>query len=179
MGMPATLPLDVQLMRLSTRWMLKLAVGVWLALGVMALARQPGWGFQRIHIDGELVRSSLATVRANALPRLSGNFFTLDLKQARQAFESVPWIRQAEVRRHWPGLLKVTLHEHRAVALWQDHDQRGLARDDRLVGDDGTVFQANPGDVEDEGLPQFRGPVGSSAQVWSMHQRLTPVLAHT
>lgn len=169
-------PLDVVLMKVATRWVLVL-VGLLLpALAVAWLLRQPWFGFTRIELDGELNRSSVATIRANALPRLQGNFFTVDLQATRRAFESVPWVRRAEVQRHWPGQLRVRLQEHRAVALWEDIDGRDR-RDDRLVGEDGSVFQANPGDVEDEQLPVFRGPEGASSRMWALYAPLSQTLA--
>jgi cell division protein FtsQ len=55
-------------------------------------------------MDGAPLRHVNApSVRANALGKLAGNFFTLDLNTARQAFESVPWVRHASVRREWPN----------------------------------------------------------------------------
>lgn len=167
---------DLRWVESFTRWTFMTAVALFCAMAVSWLMRQPAFAFHRIRLDGELVRASVATIRANALPLLRGNFFTIDLQEARAAFESVPWIRQAEVRRVWPAQLLVRLQEHRAVALWEEVDA-GDRRDDRLVGDDGTVFQANPGDVEDEGLPVLRGPRGSAAQVLEVHRRLTTVLA--
>ena len=169
-------PLDVRLMQRATRWTLLLAACTLLVLAVTWLLRQPWFSFQRIRLEGDMARSSVATVRANALPRLQGNFFTLDLQAARRAFESVPWVRRAEVQRHWPATLKVTLQEHRAVALWEDSEGRER-REDRLVGADGSVFQANPGDVEDENLPVFRGPEGSSARMWAAFGPLSEALA--
>lgn len=169
-------PWDVRLMQLATRWTLVLAGLTVLALLVTWLLRQGSFAIQRIRLDAELQRTSVATIRANALPRLEGNFFTVDLQAARRAFESVPWVRKAEVQRHWPGQLRVRLVEHKAVALWESTDSRDR-RDDRLVGQDGTVFQANPGDVEDDNLPLFRGPDDSSAQMWALYQPLAETLA--
>ena len=37
-----------------------------------------------------------------ARPALKGNFFTLDLRQGRAAFQRVPWVQRAVVRRVWP-----------------------------------------------------------------------------
>lgn len=176
LGMPAALPLDVRLMQRATRASLLLAGLTLVVLALLWLLRQPGFGFARIELEGDLNRSSLATIRANALPRLQGNFFTIDLQDARRAFEAVPWVRRAEVRRHWPADLRVRLQEHRAVALWEEIDSTER-REDRLVGEDGSVFQANPGDVEDENLPQFRGPQGSAARLWSLYQPLQQRLA--
>lgn len=172
----ADAPWDLRLLRAATRWVLVLALLAFLSLALTAALRWGGFGFQRILLEGELSRSSVATIRANALPRLQGNFFTVDLQAARRAFESVPWVRHAEVRRHWPGQLRVRLQEHRAVALWETIDARDR-REDRLVGEDGAVFQANPGDVEDEELPVLRGPEGSSVMLWSVFPALSQALA--
>lgn len=38
---------------------------------------------------------------------------------ARQALEALPWIRKAEVERHLPNLVRVTLEERVPLALWQ------------------------------------------------------------
>ncbi len=169
-------PWDVRLMNRATRWALILAGFTVLALVVTWLLRHGNFAIQRIRLEAELNRTSVATVRANALPRLEGNFFTVDLQAARRAFEAVPWVQRAEVQRHWPGQLRVRLVEHKAVALWESADARD-GRDDRLVGQDGTVFQANPGDVEDENLPRFKGPDGTAAQVWALYGPLSEALA--
>jgi cell division protein FtsQ len=106
-----------------------------------------------------------------ALPRLSGNLLGIDLQQARSAFESVPWVRRAVVRRVWPDRLAVRLEEHRAVALWE-----GESAVERLVNSHGEVFEANIGEIEDEGLPVLAGPAGSSQRMLAMRERLRGVL---
>ena len=163
------LPADVRLMNAVANLVFVLAGIALVAAALLALARLPQFGLKAIRIDGELARSSVATIRANAAPRLSGNFWSLDLQTARAAFESVPWVRQAVVRRVWPNRLAVTLEEHQAAALWSGDDGN-----DRLVNSHGEVFEANVGDVEDDALPRFAGPDGSSAQMLSLYRRLAP-----
>ena len=85
----------------------------------------------------------------------------------RRAFESVPWVRHAVVRRVWPNRLRVQLEEHRPVALWG-----GETGSEKLVNSFGEVFEANLGDVEDDDLPRLVGPDGSSAQVLAMLGRI-------
>ncbi len=135
------------------------------------LTRSPGLSFRVIQLEGELQRNSVATIRANATPRLAGNFISIDLDKARAAFESVPWVRQATLRRIWPDRLAVRLDEHHPVALWLGEDGN-----ERLVNDFGEVFEANVGDVEDENLPQFSGPEGSSAPMLALYRRLSPLV---
>ncbi|MCU0967952.1 MAG: cell division protein FtsQ/DivIB [Rubrivivax sp.] len=169
---PPPLPLDVRLTNAVAGVILVLAVLALAAAALAWLARLPAFAIRSVQLEGELGRSSVPTIRANALPRLEGSFFTIDLQRARAAFESVPWVRQAVVRRVFPDRLAVRLVEHRPVALWQGAD--GV---ERLVNDRGEVFDANVGDVEDEALPRFAGPDGQSAAMLSMHARLVPVFA--
>lgn len=164
-------PPDVRLMNA-----LSLALFALLLLGSLALAaawlvRQPLFSLAGIRIEGDMTRNNVTTIRANALPSLVGNFFTLDLEDAQRAFEAVPWVRRAVVQRVWPNRLVVRLEEHVPVALWTAADGT-----EKLVNRQGEVFDANLGDVEDDDLPQLSGPDGSSAHALSLLQRLAPVL---
>ena len=82
----------------------------------------------RSRVEGDVARNSVSTIRANAAPQLAGNFLTIDLGAVRRAFESVPWVRLAIVRRVWPNRLRVRLEEHRPVALWGSDERRRQAR---------------------------------------------------
>ena len=167
-----TLPPDVRLMNATAN---ALAVVGSLVLVVVALlwaARQPLFAVRAVRIEGDVTRNSVSTIRANAAPHLAGNFFTLDLGNAKKAFESVPWVRQAVVMRRWPNRLVVRLEEHRPVALWGSESGA-----DKLVNSFGEVFEANLGDVEDDALPTLQGPDGSSGHALVMLGRLNPILA--
>jgi cell division protein FtsQ len=165
-------PLDIRLMNATAAVLSALVVLSFLWAAASWVVHWPVFSIRAIRVDGDVARNSAATVRANALPRLSGNFFTLDLTQAQQAFQAVPWVRQAVVRRVWPNRLAVTLEEHVPVAYW-----RGGKGEDRIVNSFGEVFEANLGDVEDEDLPVLSGPEGSAAQVLALYREASPVLA--
>jgi cell division protein FtsQ len=165
----AALPADVRLMNASARIVFGLA-GLTVAMaGLGWLARQPFFAFKDIRVEGEVRRNSVATIRANAAPRLAGNYFTLDLQTARAAFQAVPWVRRAVVQRVWPNRLVVRLEEHRPVALWRGDDDT-----ERLVNQQGEVFDANVGDVDEDELPEFAGDERASAEILAMYKRLLP-----
>jgi cell division protein FtsQ len=173
---PPVLPPDVRLMNAVASTVFVLAgVGALAAAGAW-LMRSPIFPIRGIQLDGDLARNSVPTIRANAAPLLAGNFFSIDLQRGRAAFEGVPWVRRAVVRRVWPDKLAVRLEEHRAAALWEglNGEERG---GDRLVNSYGEVFDANLGDVEDDQLPTFAGPEGSAAQMLALYRRLQPALA--
>ena len=174
----ATLPVpaDVRLMNIVASSVFVLAAVGALVAGVLWLMRSPLFPIRGIQLDGDLLRNNVPTIRANAAPRLAGNFYSVDLQQGRKAFESVPWVRRAVVRRVWPDRLAVRLEEHRAVALWVAQGEQNSGAD-RLVNSHGEVFDANVGDVEDDGLPKLEGPEGSAAQMLAMVRRVQPVLS--
>lgn len=167
----APLPMDVRLMNVTAS-LLFVACGV-LAVGAAAwwAVRHPVFALGRITVVGDVAHNSAATLRANVAPRVAGNFFTVDLRAARQAFLQVSWVRDATVRREFPNRLKVILQEHRPAAFW------GAEGDTTLVNTFGEVFEANPGDVdtEQERLPRLSGPLDQSAQVLAMYRQLAPM----
>lgn len=164
------LPLDVRLMNI-TATVLFAACGLLLAgaLGWWAL-RHPVFAIGGIVVQGDVAHNSVATLRANVAPRLRGNFFTVDLQKAREAFEAVPWVRRATVKRQFPNKLRVVLEEHEAEAFW------GADSESSLVNSQGEVFEANTGDVEADEMPRLVGPEGSAAQVLAMYRGLKPML---
>lgn len=172
---PAPLPVDVRLMNAIASAIFVLAAAGVVAFGVVWLTRSPLFPIRVISVDGDLARNSVPTIRANAAPGLVGNFWSVDLQKSRIAFESVPWVRRAVVHRVFPDQLRVTLQEHRAAALWEG--PRDESREDRLVNEQGEVFVANVGDVEDEELPSLAGPEGHAGEMLSMLRALQPVLS--
>lgn len=172
MAADSTLPFDIRLMNGAATTLFALVGVALLAAALLWLSRAPWLSIRTIELDGDLQRNSVATIRANATPRLAGNFISIDLEQARAAFEAVPWVRQAQLRRIWPDRLAVHLSEHRPAALWLGEDGNA-----RLVNEQGEVFEANLGDVEDDHLPEFSGPEGSSAPMLALYRRLAPLFA--
>ena len=165
---PIAAPLEVRLVNATAGVLAAIGVMLVAAAVVLWLARQPLFAIRSISVDGDVGRNSVSTIRANAAPRLAGNFLTLDLAAVRRAFESVPWVRRAVVQRVWPNRLRVRLEEHRPVAIWGG----GEPGSEKLVNSFGEVFEANVGDVEDDTLPTLEGPEGSSAHVLAVLGKL-------
>ena len=168
---PLAMPADVRLMNVVANTVYAVAALGALVAGVLWLMRSPLFPIRAVQLDGELSRNNVPTIRANATPRLAGNFFSVDLQKGREAFEAVPWVRRAVVRRVWPDRLAVRLEEHQAAALWAGEDGAN-----RLVNSHGEVFDANVGDVEDDSLSTLEGPDGTAAQMLEMLEQLEPVL---
>jgi cell division protein FtsQ len=165
--------LDLRVMRQASRVLVLLATVALLGWGLVWLARGPWFAFKRLTVQGELTHNSVASLRNQVLGQLHGGYFTLNLQSARAAFETAPWVRQAQVRRVWPDQLVVRLEEHQPLAVWEHEDD-----EDQLVNTRGEVFDGSAADLDDSlagSLPVLRGPNGSAPQMLAMHARLAPV----
>lgn len=80
---------------------------------------------------------SLDEVDEALSPYLMQSFWQVDLNGLKQSLETLVWIRQARVKRSWPGYVEIELEEHQPVARW---GKTGL------ISDQGVVFY--PGDVQ-------------------------------
>lgn len=105
----------------------------------------PIFPLKEVKVDGELHHVTREQLKLIVGRHLRGNFFTLDLVQARNAFQKLPWVRNVSVRRRWPDILEVTVEEHRELARWGN-----IA----LVNSYGELFHA----ASDSELPVFYGP---------------------
>jgi cell division protein FtsQ len=119
---------------------------------VSVVARLSLFDLREIHVldtPGHVTRVQVETI---VRKEMKGTFFTLNLAAVRRAFEKLPWVREVNLRRQWPGRLEVTVNEHVALARW------GTAA---LVNTQGEIFQA----AYDGPLPTFIGPQGTSKEI--------------
>ncbi|HEY2254435.1 MAG TPA: cell division protein FtsQ/DivIB [Variovorax sp.] len=161
-------PFDVRLMNVIATLVFAMFALLLLAAGAWWVLRQPFFPIGGIKVDGEVTHNNAVTLRANVAPQIAGNFFTVDLTRARTAFESVPWVRSAVVRREFPNKLRATLTEQVPVAHWGDD------ADSKLINGFGEVFEANVAEVDD-GLPWLDGPPEQAGQVLGMYRVLEPL----
>ena len=155
---------DIKSLNASANLLLGSLALILFSAGLWWIAQRPIFALKAIRIEGvaehQLQHVNPLTIKSTALPRLRGNFFTANLDAVRQAFEMVPWVRHASVRREWPNRLVVEIEEHQPMGIWGDEG--------RLISVGGDVFTANLGEAEEGGeLPQFSGPAGSEKEVLS------------
>jgi cell division protein FtsQ len=153
---------DARALNATANGLIALVVLACIASGVWWVSQRPMFTLKSVRVESmydiELKRVSELTLRAGVIGKIKGNFFTTNLEQVRMAFESVPWVRRATVRREWPNQLIVSLEEHEPLGTWGE--------DGRLLSVKGDVFTANLAEAdEDHPLPEFEGPEGSEKEV--------------
>ena len=140
------------------------------AAGTM-LAKSPAFPLRAIRIQGDLEHVSRGQIVDALQGRVSGTFFSVDVEAIRSMFQTLPWVRRAEVRRRWPDRLEVRLEEHVALARW------GQRPEGRLVNIHGELFAGRVGAERDAELPQFAGPAGSEQEVARRYALFRELLA--
>lgn len=163
------LPVDIRLMNMASALLLTVLVCLVIGGGAWWLIRHPAFAIQQILVQGEVTRNNAVTLRTNVMPQLKGNFFTIDLQQARESFESVPWVRVAVVHRDFPNRLRTVLLEHHPIALWGEEGAN------TMLNQQGQIFEANVEDVDVDKLPRLKGPDAESVAVAHMYQVLSPL----
>lgn len=138
---------------------------VMLLYGVLyVVVHLPIFPLREVRIEGELKHVSSQQVKLITARYLKGNFFTVDLENARDAFKKLPWARNVTVRRRWPGALEVVIEEHRELARWGSV---------ALVNTYGELFNA----ASDSELPVFLGPADGVHEVTEHFSAMSELLA--
>lgn len=144
-----------------------------LALGLLGYAAgrvlldSPVFLLKTIVVGGDLDRVERRDVVSALQGRVKGTFFTVDLESVRALFESIPWVRRAELRRKWPDSLEVRIEEHVALARW------GQRREPQLVNAHGEIFRGQ----SDADLPVLAGPAGTESEVVRRYLAFRDLLA--
>ena len=132
------------------------------------LVRLPAFNLSVVELEAEPLNVNMAQIKAVLDSELNGNFFTADLEYLQKKIEGVPWVRSANVRRHVPWQLKVTLEEHVVLARWDKTT---------WVNHQGELFQAQISNKEiSEKYPDFTGPPESAFEVTQMYFELNRLL---
>ena len=127
------------------------------------------WPIERLRLTAEYQRVNGEQVRTAVASQLGRGFFAVDLAEVQKAVAALPWVERVEVRKRWPDLIEITVHEHRAFARWGA---------DRLLSDRGALFTA-PGLEQVQGLPQLEGPDARLQEVVSLYGDAQKIFAGT
>lgn len=160
---------DARLLNLIAKGLFGASFVAVLATASWWVVQRPSFALRGLQVEAapgmSLDKVSSTALRATGRREGRGNFFTVDLDRVRVAFEQLPWVRRASVRRVWPNRLAVAIEEHRPFAIWNET---------RLVNSHGELFSANLSEAEESGpLPAFSGPNGSEGQVVARFAELT------
>lgn len=157
-------------MREISRWLMRFFMLALLISVLIWISHQPVFTLRHVQVEsageGDLRHIQLAMIRGQVLAKVQGNFFSVRLQDVKEAFETLPWVRHASVRRAWPNGLVVSIEEQKPLAIWGKPDQY------KLMNVHGEVFSGSVAELDDSiQLIELSGPDGSSKEVLRLYQK--------
>ena len=144
---------------------------VMLTIGILVwLSQRPVFALKQIQIEpvvGQTLKHiNKSMVKQQVLETVQGNFFSVRLEDVKRGFESMPWVRHANVRRVWPNGLIVSIEEQKPFGTW------GGADSHVLINNHGEIFSGRVSEINDDViLVDFRGPEDSGPEVMSLYEK--------
>lgn len=146
-----------------TRWLFVVVLLLLIGTGAAWVYHSDRFPVKEVVIEGKLNHVDGKALQAIAQKHLSGNIFRADMNAAQEAFQKLPWVDSALVRRHLPDKVEIHLTERAAVAKWKEAG---------LVDTKGNVFQADL----DQDLPVFEGQPGTGKDMVKHYNEFTGIL---
>jgi cell division protein FtsQ len=157
-------------MQKFTRFLMR-CFTVMVCVGVLVwLSQRPIFSLRQIVIEpvaGQTLKHiNKPVVKQQVLETVQGNFFSVRLEDVKRGFESMPWVRHANVRRVWPNGLIVSIEEQKPFGTW------GGAESHKLMNTHGEIFAGRVSEVSDEiHLLEFHGPEDASKEVMRLYEK--------
>jgi cell division protein FtsQ len=170
LGMSTPLLNNPARMAEASRWLMRLFFLLAVVAGLVWLSQRPVFALRQMQIEpmpGQTVKHiHLPQVKNQVLEQIQGNFFTVRLENIKEAFEDLPWVRHASVRRVWPNGLAVSIEEQKPFAIWGNRSEQ------KLMNGFGEVFSGSLKQVDDpSSLIEVSGPADSSKEVMQLYQK--------
>ena len=85
------------------------------------LQRDDTFPILHVTVEGDLLHTDKNTLIKAVTPYVTGSFFSVDADRIQHAGESLPWVKQIQVKRAWPDSLHLVVEEHHAISRWGDN----------------------------------------------------------
>lgn len=157
-------------MQKLSRFLMRCFVAI-VCIGILVwLSQRPVFVLRQVVIEpvvGQTLKHiNKPVVKQQVLETVQGNFFSVRLEDVKRGFESMPWVRHANVRRVWPNGLIVSIEEQKPFGTWGGSDSH------ILINIHGELFAGRISDVGDGiQLIDFYGPEGASKEVLRLYEK--------
>ncbi len=144
---------------------------VMMVVGILVwLSQRPVFALKQVQVEpvaGQTLKHiNKSVVKRQVLETVQGNFFSVRLEDVKRGFESMPWVRHANVRRVWPNGLIVSIEEQKPFGTWGGPDSHAL------INNYGEIFAGRVSEVSDDvRLVDFHGPDDAGKEVMSLYEK--------
>jgi len=135
----------------TTALLVVVAVGLMVLMVLAPVDRN----LRNLDVVGATANVTPEQIRQVLVEQAGKGFFGMDVEQARDQIDALPWVKRARVERIWPSGIRVQVWQRTPMARWNDGE---------LLDQDAEAFNPGAARVAD-GLPELVGPQGQSAEV--------------
>ena len=126
------------------------------------------FAIQKVEIEGRLNYVTEEELKSDYSSLIGQGLLSVSAADALILAKSSEWVESAEVRKVWPNILQVLVHEYVPLAYW---------RDEQLISTSAVVI--TPISMPDLSLPHLNGPKDSSDVVLEQFGLISQVLTST
>ena len=157
-------------MQKLSRFLMRSLIVIVVVAALVWLSQRPVFTLRQIQVEpvaGQiLLHINKSLVKRQVIETVQGNFFSVRLEDVKRGFESMPWVRHANVRRVWPNGLIVSIEEQKPFATW------GGESSSTLMNSHGELFAGRVSEVmDDKRLLDFSGPDDAGKEVMSLYEK--------
>jgi cell division protein FtsQ len=157
-------------MQKLSRFLMRSLIVIVVVAALVWLSQRPVFTLRQIQVEpvaGQiLLHINKSLVKRQVIETVQGNFFSVRLEDVKRGFESMPWVRHANVRRVWPNGLIVSIEEQKPFATW------GGESSSTLMNSHGELFTGRVSEVmDDKRLLDFSGPDDAGKEVMSLYEK--------
>ncbi len=156
--------------RLLQMSMVLALMAVLLVMAMMSgLIESERWQIKHLDVVAEYERVTAEQIRRVIADTHERSFFRIRVDDIRDSLEALSWVRVARVVKKWPDSLRVTVIEHKAVAVWNSR---------HLLNQEGEIFEVQSAS-DMTFLPQLYGADEYAASTLDDFRRFNGLLAPT
>ncbi len=160
------IPLDIKLINGLSNVLFSVFLVLVILCGFQYIFKNSIKSLNAITIKGDIFHSDVSSIKNKVISNVDGNFYSINLVKTKKIFETMPWVRQAVVKRVYPDQIEVRFSEYKSKAIW------GAREDMKLVDENGVIFEANSEDDEHDQMPQLIGPEGHGKYMLDMYKNV-------
>ena len=150
------------------KWLI-IVVGILIGVtvyGVIKLSAPMVFPINNVTVRGDFAKKDQDGLQKLLQPLVKDSFFKIDLNAINRRLQQLLWVEHAEVKRIWPGQIKVHVQAKKAVARRNDKE---------FLNAYGEKFNREE-DENDSKLPQFKGADDDTILILAKYQRMNAIL---
>lgn len=128
----------------------------------------PMFDIRKVEVVGDLTYADREVLQRSYNQLLGRGLFNEPMDALKYIGEQPAWVESAKIRRVWPHTLRIEVHEHKPVALWNDG---------KIITASGKIIA--PAKVPDLPLTRLSGPMDTEAAVLDQFTLISQLLSTT